>query len=60
MLHFEVYDEDTLTADDFLGRITIPLSNIVRGPPNKFVRIRDQLQDIQHGELEVEIGFSPG
>jgi len=60
MLHLEVYDEDTFSADDFLGRITIPLLNIVRGQPNIAVRIRDALQDTVHGELEAEIGFSPG
>lgn len=59
-LHLEVYDEDTFSADDFLGRITVPLYRIICGQPNRAVRIRDKLQDIQHGELEVEIGFSPG
>lgn len=58
-LHLEVYDEDMLTQDDFLGRITIPLYRIIMGQPNTAVRIRDRLQDIKHGELEVEIGFTP-
>merc|ERR1719221_371263 len=58
-LQLEVYDEDMLTSDDFLGRLTIPLYKIIHGTPNVFVRIRDRLQDIQHGELEVELGFSP-
>jgi len=58
-LMLEVYDEDMLTSDDFLGRLTIPLYKIIHGQPNVFVRIRDRLQDIQHGELEVELGFSP-
>lgn len=59
-LILEVFDEDMLKSDDSLGRISIPLYNIVHGHPNTAVRIRDKLQDIQHGELEVEIGFSPG
>jgi len=59
-LHLEVYDEDTFSSDDFLGRLTVPLYRIICGQPNRAVRIRDKLQDIQHGELEVEIGFSPG
>jgi len=58
-LHLEVYDEDMITSNDFLGRLVIPLYNIVHGEPNEAVRIRDQLQDIQHGELEVEVGFTP-
>lgn len=59
-LILEVWDEDVGTSDDFLGRMKIPLHNIIHGQPNKAVRIRDELQDIQHGELEVELGFSPG
>mmetsp|Transcript_118164 Transcript_118164/g.312323 ORF Transcript_118164/g.312323 Transcript_118164/m.312323 type:complete len:952 (+) Transcript_118164:1745-4600(+) len=59
-LLLEVFDEDMLTSDDFLGRMAIPLLRIVCGQPDTAVRIRDRLQDIDHGELEVEIGFSPG
>lgn len=59
-LILEVWDEDVMTSDDFLGRMKIPLHNIIHGQPNKAVRIRDELQDVQHGELEVELGFSPG
>lgn len=58
-LLLEVYDDDMLSGDDFIGRMVIPLSNIV-AHPNKPLRIRDHLQDIDHGELEVEVGFSPG
>jgi len=58
-LHLEVYDEDMITSHDFLGRLIIPLYNIVHGELNEAVRIRDQLQDIKHGELEVEVGFTP-
>eukprot|EP00930_Biecheleria_cincta_P067567 TRINITY_DN5423_c0_g2_i1.p1 TRINITY_DN5423_c0_g2~~TRINITY_DN5423_c0_g2_i1.p1 ORF type:complete len:1075 (+),score=187.94 TRINITY_DN5423_c0_g2_i1:50-3274(+) len=59
-LILEVWDEDVITSDDFLGRMKIPLYKIIHGQPNQAVRIRDELQDIQHGELEVELGFSPG
>lgn len=60
-LLLEVYDEDTLTNDDLLGRMTIPLYDIIHRLPNQAARrIRDKLQDTEHGELEVEVGFSPG
>eukprot|EP00419_Tripos_fusus_P080869 CAMPEP_0172934072 /NCGR_PEP_ID=MMETSP1075-20121228/220827_1 /TAXON_ID=2916 /ORGANISM="Ceratium fusus, Strain PA161109" /LENGTH=645 /DNA_ID=CAMNT_0013795421 /DNA_START=26 /DNA_END=1963 /DNA_ORIENTATION=- len=59
LLHLEVFDEDMITSNDFLGRLVIPLYNIVHGEPNEAVRIKDQLQDIKHGELEVEVGFTP-
>jgi len=58
-LYLEVWDEDMMTSDDFLGRIVIPLYRIVMGEPNTAIRIRDRLTDTQHGELEVEIGFWP-
>ncbi|CAE7236588.1 Mctp2 [Symbiodinium sp. CCMP2456] len=59
-LLLEVYDEDMMGSDDFLGRMKIPLYRIIHGRANQPVRIRDQLQDIETGELELEIGFSPG
>jgi hypothetical protein len=59
LLHLEVWDEDTFTANDLLGRLTIPLYNIVCGEPNQAIRLRDHLQDTKHGELEVEVAFSP-
>lgn len=58
-LVLEVYDEDTLTGDDFIGRMQIPLIRFIQ-QPNDPLRIRDHMTDIQHGELEVEIVFSPG
>ena len=44
-LVLEVYDEDMMGSDDFLGRMKIPLYRIVHGRANQPVRIRDQLQD---------------
>jgi len=59
-LLLEVFDEDLVTKDDFMGRMTVPLLTIVCGKPDTAVRIRDSLQDIDRGELELEIGFSLG
>lgn len=60
-LLLEVFDEDMLTSDDFLGRMTIPLQLVLtRIDPGQPQDIRDRLMDIDHGELEVQIGFSPG
>jgi len=59
LLHLEVWDSDMLTADDLLGRLIIPIEHIVCGEPNQVLRLRDHLQDTQHGELEVEVAFSP-
>lgn len=59
-LLLEVWDEDMMQSSDFLGRMKIPLYKIVHGRANQPILVRDQLQDIQSGELEVEIGFSPG
>lgn len=59
-LVLEVFDEDMMGSSDFLGRMKIPLYKIVHGRSKHPILVRDQLQDIQHGELEVEIGFSPG
>jgi len=56
----EVWDEDMMKSDDFLGRMKVPLYRIIHGEPNKPYWIRDKLQDIENGELEIEIGFSPG
>eukprot|EP00928_Gymnodinium_smaydae_P008232 TRINITY_DN12992_c0_g1_i1.p1 TRINITY_DN12992_c0_g1~~TRINITY_DN12992_c0_g1_i1.p1 ORF type:complete len:1121 (+),score=232.44 TRINITY_DN12992_c0_g1_i1:178-3540(+) len=63
LLQLEVFDDDQKalisSEDDFIGRMTIPLVQFINNP-NTPVRIRDALHDIEHGELEVEIGFSPG
>jgi len=59
-LILEVWDEDMMKSDDFLGRLKVPLYRIINGEPNKPYRIKDKLQDIDSGVLEVEIGFSPG
>eukprot|EP00448_Togula_jolla_P017613 CAMPEP_0170577504 /NCGR_PEP_ID=MMETSP0224-20130122/4962_1 /TAXON_ID=285029 /ORGANISM="Togula jolla, Strain CCCM 725" /LENGTH=1023 /DNA_ID=CAMNT_0010900419 /DNA_START=48 /DNA_END=3119 /DNA_ORIENTATION=+ len=58
-LILEVYDDDTFSAHDFLGKMIIPLVKLI-AQPNMPVRIRDNLTDISSGELEVEVGFSPG
>jgi len=55
-LIFEVYNENMLQANQCLGRLVVPLIQIVRS--DGVVRIKDELQDAHQGELEVEIGFS--
>eukprot|EP00931_Biecheleriopsis_adriatica_P030625 TRINITY_DN18039_c0_g1_i1.p1 TRINITY_DN18039_c0_g1~~TRINITY_DN18039_c0_g1_i1.p1 ORF type:complete len:1017 (-),score=183.61 TRINITY_DN18039_c0_g1_i1:91-2694(-) len=61
MVVFEVLGEDMRKSEnDFLGRIQVPLYRIIHGHPNKPIKIRDRLKDTAQGELEVEIGFSPG
>lgn len=59
-LLLEVWDEDMMQAADFLGRMKIPLYKIIHGRVQLPVVIRESLKDTQSGELEVEIGFSPG
>lgn len=59
-LLLEVWDEDMMQAADFLGRMKIPLYKIIHGRVQQPILIRERLQDTQSGELEVEIGFSPG
>lgn len=56
-LMLEVWDSDYLSSDDFLGRMPIPLSDILNGPSNSY-RIKDHLKDIRHGELEIMVWFS--
>jgi hypothetical protein len=61
-LILEVWDEDSRlisSSDDFLGRLTIPLEKFIQDPNNS-LRLKDHLQGIAHGILEVEVGFSPG
>jgi hypothetical protein len=59
VLRLSVWDEDTLTADDPLGRMEIPLEGIIAkaGQP---IALRDNLWDVAHGELEVELSFAHG
>ena len=59
-LLLEVWDEDMMQAADFLGRMKIPLYKIIHGRVQLPVVIRESLKDTKSGELEVEIGFSPG
>lgn len=62
-LILEVYDDDgnkmISKSDDFIGRMKIPLTKFINNPNQSF-HIKDTLYDIDQGELEVEIGFSPG
>lgn len=59
MLSLSVWDEDTLTSDDPLGKMEIPLEGIISkaGQP---IALRDNLWDVPHGELEVELSFVHG
>jgi len=59
VLRLSVWDEDTLTADDPLGKMEIPLEGIISkaGQP---IALRDSLWDVAHGELEVELSFAHG
>jgi len=59
-LILEVYDDDQakFKADDFIGAMTIPLYDFIRRP-NQKIHVRDHLSNVEHGELEVEIGFLP-
>merc|ERR1719272_446498 len=59
VLKLSVWDEDTLTADDPLGKMEIPLEGIIAkaGHP---IALRDTLWDVAHGELEVELSFAHG
>lgn len=59
-LVLEVKHEDMQKGDDPLGDMTIPLASVIRQPMKQPVWIRDQLNNVAHGELEVEIGFAPG
>merc|ERR1719359_1713469 len=54
VLRLSVWDEDTLTADDPLGKMEIPLEGIIAqaGQP---IAVRDSLWDVEKGELEVEL-----
>lgn len=58
-LIFEVWDENMLSEPEFLGGLELPLSRFA-GNPNKPNFVRERLQGVEHGELEVEIGISPG
>mmetsp|Transcript_52151 Transcript_52151/g.124255 ORF Transcript_52151/g.124255 Transcript_52151/m.124255 type:complete len:641 (+) Transcript_52151:107-2029(+) len=54
----EVFDEDTYTADDPLGAMHIPIEPIVASP-HQSISIADNLQDVAHGRLELEVRFAP-
>jgi len=57
---FEVWDENMLSEPDFLGKLAIPLSIFAQADRfNKALQIREKLEGVDHGELLVEIGFSP-
>jgi hypothetical protein len=59
VLRLSVWDEDTFSADDPLGKMEIPLEGIIAkaGQP---IALRDSLWDIASGELEVEVSFVHG
>lgn len=59
VLRLSVWDEDTLSADDPLGKMEIPLEGIIAkaGQP---IAVRDSLWDVASGELEVELSFCHG
>lgn len=48
-LLLEVWDEDLMQADDFLGRMKIPLYKIIHGRLQQPILIRERLQDLGHG-----------
>jgi len=58
-LKIEVFDEDMginlIKGDDPLGDITVPLSKIPLDSP---ILIKDNLQNIEHGKIEVELALT--
>jgi len=58
-LILEVWDEEMLSEPSFLGRMEVPVA-LLRKRPDQAIPIKDKLQGVEHGELEVEVGFSPG
>mmetsp|Transcript_4347 Transcript_4347/g.7434 ORF Transcript_4347/g.7434 Transcript_4347/m.7434 type:complete len:482 (+) Transcript_4347:80-1525(+) len=54
----EVFDEDRYTSDDPLGSMHIPVETIV-ALPHQSISIADNLQDVAHGRLELEVRFAP-
>lgn len=58
VLHVEVWDEDTFTADDFLGRVDVPLQ-ILLAMAGQQLPLLDDLQDIAHGEIELLLTYKP-
>mmetsp|Transcript_98642 Transcript_98642/g.254783 ORF Transcript_98642/g.254783 Transcript_98642/m.254783 type:complete len:885 (+) Transcript_98642:954-3608(+) len=58
-LILEVWDENMLSEPDFLGRLIVPLIHL-KSHANTTVDLRNRLLDVEHGELEVQLGYSPG
>eukprot|EP00746_Dinoflagellata_sp_MGD_P014704 gnl/MRDRNA2_/MRDRNA2_132375_c0_seq1.p1 gnl/MRDRNA2_/MRDRNA2_132375_c0~~gnl/MRDRNA2_/MRDRNA2_132375_c0_seq1.p1 ORF type:complete len:582 (+),score=64.91 gnl/MRDRNA2_/MRDRNA2_132375_c0_seq1:169-1914(+) len=56
-IEFVVMDSDTMGNDDFLGRIEIPMDGVL-SKAGEAIALRDQLWDVPHGEIEVELSFN--
>lgn len=61
VLKLEVFDEDPgvniIKGDDSLGHLQVPIAHLMQLGAREPVNLRENLCDVAHGSLEVELAF---